>query len=61
MMKFIALSLSDVVFILLINVKMPTIVSILTFRVGSHVVSVSIHCTEKWQTSFHNDVLSRSK
>ena len=30
MMKFLALSLSDVVFILLINVKMPTIVSILT-------------------------------
>ena len=30
-MKFIALSLSDVVFILLINVKMPTIVGILTF------------------------------
>ena len=29
--KFIALSLSDVVFIMLINVKMPTIVGILTF------------------------------
>ena len=29
--KFLALSLSDVVFILLINVKMPTIVGILTF------------------------------
>ena len=28
---FIALKLSDVVFILLINVKMPTIVGILTF------------------------------
>ena len=25
-------------------------------RVGSHVVSVRIHCTEKWQTSFHTDV-----
>ena len=29
--KFPALSLSDVVFITLINVKMPTIVGILTF------------------------------
>ena len=31
MKKFIALSLSDVIFIMLINVKMPTIVGILTF------------------------------
>ena len=31
MKKFLALSLSDVVFIMLINVKMPTIVGILTF------------------------------
>ena len=30
-------------------------------RVGSHVVSVRIHCTEKWLTSFHTDVLSKSK
>ena len=29
--KFLALSLSDVVFIMLINVKMPTLVGILTF------------------------------
>ena len=29
--KFLAISLSDVVFIMLINVKMPTIVGILTF------------------------------
>ena len=29
--KFLALSLSDLVFIMLINVKMPTIVGILTF------------------------------
>ena len=36
-MKFLALSLSGVVFILLLNVKMPTIVGILTFmsRVNS--------------------------
>ena len=32
-----------------------------TIRVGSHVVSVRIHCTEKWRTSFHTDVLSKSK
>ena len=25
-------------------------------RVGSHVVSVRIYCTEKWRTSFHTDV-----
>ena len=31
MKKFLALCLSDVVFIMLINVKMPTIVGILTF------------------------------
>ena len=31
MKKFLALSLSDFVFIMLINVKMPTIVGILTF------------------------------
>ena len=31
MKSFIALSLSDVVFIMLINVKMPTLVGILTF------------------------------
>ena len=30
-------------------------------RVGSHVVSVRIHCTEKWRTSCHTDVLSKSK
>ena len=30
-------------------------------KVGSHVVSVRIHCTEKWRTSFHIDVLSKSK
>ena len=30
-MKFLALSLSDVVLIMLINVKMSTIISILTF------------------------------
>ena len=32
MKKFLALSISDVVFIMLINVKMPTVVGILTFK-----------------------------
>ena len=32
MKTFLALSLSDVVFIMLINVKMPTRVGILTFK-----------------------------
>ena len=31
MEKFLALSLSDVIFIMLMHVKMPTIVGILTF------------------------------
>ena len=31
------------------------------YRVGSHMVSVRIHCTEKWRTSFQTDVLSKSK
>ena len=31
------------------------------FRVCSHMVSVRIHCTEKLPTSFHNNVLSKSK
>ena len=43
-----------------------TIISVLVYadtinRVGSHVVSVRIHCTEKWRTSLHTDVLSKSK
>ena len=40
MMKFLALSLSDVVFIMLINVKMPTIVGILTFM--SRIISAEL-------------------
>ena len=39
----------------------PAKFDVATSRVGSHVVSVRIHCTEKWRTSFHNDVLSKSK
>ena len=33
----------------------------LLYRVGSQVVSVRIHCTEKWRTFFHTDALSKSK
>ena len=36
--NFFALSLSDVVFIMLINVKIPTIVGILTFMSRIHLV-----------------------
>ena len=39
----------------------PLLWSTEIYRVGSHVVSVRIHCTEKWRTSFHTDVLSKSK
>ena len=38
MKEFLAFSLSDVVFIMLINVKMPTIVVILTFMSRIHFV-----------------------
>ena len=46
MNKFLALNLSDFVFIMLINVKMPTIVGILTFmsRINS--------CSAEHETSF---------
>ena len=39
MKKFLALSLSDVVFVMLIKVKMPTIVGILTF------ISMIVSCS----------------
>ena len=38
MRKFLALCISDVVFIMLINAKMPTIVGILTFMSRIHSV-----------------------
>ena len=41
-MKFLALSLSDVVFIMLINVKMPTNVGILTFMSRINFVLCSV-------------------
>ena len=43
MKKFIALSLSDVVFIMLINVKMPTTVGILTFMSR---INFALRCVE---------------
>ena len=43
MKKFLAISLSDVVFIMLINVKMPTIVGILTYMIRIHFV---LSCVE---------------
>ena len=48
MKKFLALSISDVVFIMLINVKMPTIVSILTFMSRINIV---LSCVE-YEKSF---------
>ena len=56
--KFLALSLSGVVFIMLINVKMPTIVGILTFTRGDQKVRgkvllnriAYIDCNENTQT-----------
>ena len=45
MKKFLDLSLSDVVFIILINVKMPTIVGILTFM--SRIISCSAQLSKK--------------
>ena len=43
MKKFLALSFPDVVFIMLINVKMPTIAGILTFisRITEHEISTA--------------------
>ena len=40
--KILALSISDVVFIMLINVKMPTIVGILTFMIRMKMCSAKL-------------------
>ena len=42
MKKFLALGLSDDVFIMQINIKMPTIVDILTFMSRIHLVSAGM-------------------
>ena len=44
-MTFLAFKLSDVVFIMLINVNMPTIVGILTFM--SRIISCSVELSAK--------------
>ena len=45
MKKFLALNISDVVFVMLINVKMPTIVGILTFM--SKIILCSAELSKK--------------
>ena len=49
--KFLALSLSDVVFIMLINVKMPTMVGILTFMSRVNLVSAELSMKKSFITS----------
>ena len=51
MKKFLALSISDVVFIMLINVKMPTIVSILTFMSRINIVFSCVEYEKSFITS----------
>ena len=51
MKKFLALSLSDVVFILLINVKMPTIVGILTLMSRINLVLSLVEYEKSFITS----------
>ena len=47
MKKFIALSLLDILFIMLINVKMPTIVGILTLYLWEGQISCSVELSMK--------------
>ena len=51
MKKFLALSLSDVVFNMLINFKMPTIVGILTFMSRINFVLSSVEHGKSFITS----------
>ena len=51
MKKFLALSLSDVVFIMLINVKMPSIVGILTFMSRINFVLSRVEYKKSYITS----------
>ena len=55
-MKFLALTLSSVVFIMLINVKMPIIVGILTFM--SRIISCSAELSMK---KFYNHGASTTR
>ena len=51
MKKFFALVLTDVVFIMLINVKMPTIVGILTFMSRINYLLRSVELGKSFTTS----------
>ena len=51
MKKLIALSLSDVLFIMLINVKMPTLVGILTYMSMINLVLISVEHKKRFITS----------
>ena len=51
MKKFLGLSLSDVVFIMLINVKMPTRVGILTFISRINLSSAELSMEKRFITS----------
>ena len=51
MKKFIALSLSDVVFIMVINVKMPTILGILTLWAVKNLCSAELSMKKSFITS----------
>ena len=53
MEKFLGLSLSDVVFIMLINVKMPIIVGILTFMSRKNFVISRVKHEKSFITSGH--------
>ena len=60
MKKFLALSLSDVVFIMLINVKMPKIVGILTFMSRIHFVLSWVEHEKSFITSVPDDTRWKS-
>ena len=60
MKKFLALSLSDVVFIMLINVKMPTIVGILTFMSRINFVLSRVEHKESFITSGPGPISTRT-
>ena len=59
MKKFFALSLTDVAFIMLINVKMPTIVGILTFMSRINIVLSWVEHEKSFITS--GQILRRNK
>ena len=60
MKKFIALSVSDIVFIILINVKMPTIVGILTLMSRINFVLSWVEPEKSFITSGPDDDVSHN-